>query len=170
MSVDKSLVREDYIRGFSVRMLSAKYGVPKSTVNDWIKKYGWVQEGKIRTKANRTPDKRPTETVRERIQQRLNTDQHITFADDFDQLHSYAQKLLWKADQILDLDDALAPRDLKSLSSMLLDVRTLLHVMSPIELEEQEIRLAALRRQAQQEEKTEQAVVVRFVDTEEAES
>jgi transposase-like protein len=167
MSVDKSQVREDYLRGFSVRMLAAKYGVPKSTVNDWIKKYGWVQEAKPRTikemleSGQEEPDKEPdSRTVSE----------PLPVSEDYAMLRVYTVKLLKKADDLLDLDDALAPRDLKSLSSMLLDVRTLLNVLSPREAAEQEMRLAALRKQAEKDEEKEesQGVTVRF-ETEGAE-
>ena len=39
-----------------------------------------------------------------------------------------ADKLLAKVYQLLDLDDALAPRDLKSISSTLLDIKMLTDV------------------------------------------
>ena len=44
-------IREDYMQGFSTRMLAAKYDVPKSTVGRWVKKYGWTQETRLRRDA-----------------------------------------------------------------------------------------------------------------------
>ena len=74
-----------------------------------------------------------------------------------------------EADALLELDDALAPRDLKSLSSMLLDVRTLLNILSPREAAEQEMRLRALQKQAEAEQVQVAPTVIRFVNTEGAE-
>lgn len=166
MSVDKTQVREDYLRGFSVRMLAAKYGVPKSTINDWVKRYGWVQEEKQRYVAPRqiprTSDEKPDSSDA--------SDASGMGSTDYAEMRSYALKVLSKADQLLELDDALAPRDLKSLSSMLLDVRTLLHTLSPLEEEEQRLRLAALRKQNEEKEKESVAVVVQFVGTEGSEA
>ena len=44
-------IREDYMQGFSTRMLAAKYDVPKSTVARWVKKYNWTQETRSRRDA-----------------------------------------------------------------------------------------------------------------------
>jgi hypothetical protein len=87
----------------------------------------------------------------------------------YEGLSEYTKKLLVKADQLLSLDEALAPRDLKSISSMLLDVKQLLGTMSPLEEEIQRVKLAAMKRQAEAEQSTAE-VTVRFVDTGEAES
>ena len=173
MIIDKKAVREDYVNGYSVRMLASKYGVPKSTVNDWIKKYGWTQERTIDQKKVRAlleAANQETDTPKKKPDTKNRTpSEPLTMDGDFERLRVYTIKLLGKADQLLDLDDALAPRDLKSLSSMLMDVRTLLNILSPREETEQELRLAALRKQGETVEQKEQAVVVRFVDTEGAE-
>ena len=178
MSVDKALVREDYLRGFSVRMLSTKYGVPKSTVNDWIKRYGWVQEGKSKYVDTRqaikktikesdscpkgTPDTRSCPDASDKP---LELAPLMPASREYSLIKEYTMKLLKKADDLLDLDDALAPRDLKSLSSMLMDVRQLLNTMSPLEEEERRLRLAALKKQTEETAKNAE-VTVRFVNTE----
>lgn len=174
MSVDKAAVREDYVRGYSIRMLAAKYDVPKSTIGRWVKQYGWVQEQQIKHEHRRrgTLDKERDADDRDswtRDTCVVQLGEPLPADEDYTMVRAYTQKLLKKADDLLDLDDALAPRDLKSLSSMLLDVRTLLNILSPREAAEQEMRLSALRRQAQEEQKTSAEVTVRFVDTEGAE-
>lgn len=167
MSVDKSAVREDYVRGYSIRMLAAKYEVPKSTIGRWVKQYGWVQEQKAkiieRRNGTRDTEERDTGTRDTCI---VQLGEPLPGDEDYAMIRGYTQKLLKKADDLLDLDDALAPRDLKSLSSMLLDVRTLLNILSPREAAEQEMRIAAMKRQAQEEQKASAEVTVRFVDTE----
>ena len=174
MSVDKAAVREDYVRGYSIRMLAVKYEVPKSTIGRWVKQYGWVQQQKIKEKKRREVTR---DTKRDTAEWDAGTrdtcvvqlGEPLPADEDYALIRGYTQKLLRKADDLLDLDDALAPRDLKSLSSMLLDVRTLLNILSPREAAEQEMRVAAMKRQAQEEQKASAEVVVRFVDTEGAE-
>ena len=169
-TVDKAAVREDYVRGYSIRMLAAKYEIPKSTIGRWVKQFGWVQEQKYKEQKRRdgTRDEEERDTgTRDTCVVQLG--EPLPPDEDYTLVRAYTQKLLKKADDLLELDDALAPRDLKSLSSMLLDVRTLLNILSPREAAEQEMRLAALRRQAQEEQKQTAEVTVRFVDTEGAE-
>lgn len=165
MSADKAKIREDYLHGFSVRMLAAKYDVPKSTIGRWVKKYGWVQETKTILDQEGTRDGTEWDSgTWDTKQAPLPAD------DDYSMLRGYTVKLLSKANDLLDLDDALAPRDLKSLSSMLLDVRTLMGIMSPREAAEQEMRLIALRKSVEQADATTEPVRIEFVNTEEAES
>lgn len=160
-------IREDYMQGFSTRMLAAKYDVPKSTVARWVKQYGWVQETKTRRAAalNGTLDG----AARGSGARGTEADP-LPVSQDYEVIRIYAAKVLKKADALLELDDALAPRDLKSLSSMLLDVRTLLNILSPREAAEQEMRLRALTKQAEDTTPAAAAVTISFVDTEGAES
>ena len=165
MSVDKSQVREDYVNGLTVRKLAEKYGVPKSTIGRWVQQYGWVREAvKIEKGLPKERDKVRDMSHDGTSDGTKHEEAVKAWKDDWEQLRDYTMKLLSKADQLLELDDALAPRDLKSLSSMLLDVRTLLNTLSPREEEEQRMRLAALRKQAEAEDKKEEAqtVTVRF--------
>ena len=53
--------------------------------------------------------------------------------------------MLRKAEQLLDLDEPLSPRDLRSLSSTLLDVRALLGIRDDQDREEQNARIAKLK-------------------------
>lgn len=174
-TVDLSLIREDFRQGYSVRMLAAKYGVSKSAVNKWAKKYGWIKEVE-----RYTPSKAYVDDAVDTLVDTMDKApplEPVELPDDpppsvdYVQIRKYTQKLLKKADELLDLDDALAPRDLKSLSSMLLDVRQLLNVQGPYEDEERRLRLAILRKQLQEQEKekTQDGIEVVFVgDTEEA--
>ena len=190
MKTDLTSLREDYISGYSCRMLAAKYGVPKSTVSYWIKRYGWKQEsGKQKyVKADDIPRHQVTELIDCTLDSSLDRPteivQHLDelpmpetippASEEYILLRQRARKVLEKADQLLDIDDALAPRDLKSLSSMLLDVRQLLNVLSPYEEEERRLRIALARKQIRDAEKSQAeneqtGTVVRFVDTEGAE-
>lgn len=152
MDVDKAQVRDDYIRGFSVRMLAAKYDVPKSTIGRWVKRYGWVQEAGAAQEERIRREKEEWDTPRDNERDSGTWDTPpLPVADDYNKMRVYTDKLLAKADTLLDLDDKLSPKDLKSLSSMLLDVRTLLNILSPREAAEQEMRIAKLRKESQTE-------------------
>lgn len=170
--IDRAQIRADYMNGFSIRMLAAKYDVPRSTIGHWVKKYGWVQEVKAKREAIMTgaQDETANETSNETPLDRQTANREPLPIDaDYKQMREYAYKVLAKADQLLEIDDALAPRDLKSLSGMLLDVRTLLNILSPREAAEQEMRLRALTKQAEDKTEADQTVRVVFVDTEGAE-
>ena len=165
--IDKTAIHEDYQRGLTVRALAAKYGVPRSTINDWAKRYGWQKTSAVS----------PYVTIKELGQiaakkpdRPSDADTSIESLSFHELMCSYAKKLLRKADDLLDLDDALAPRDLKSLSSMLLDVRTLLNAMSPLEEEEMRLKLQALRKQAEAEQPATAPVVIEFVNVEGADA
>ena len=169
MSDEKKAVQADYTAGMSFRALEEKYGVPKSTIADWAKSEGWEKIAKIRRPKR-------NDIVRAAIKTLGQIDPDIpdirtkdmTEDEDYELLRRYANKLLHKADQILDIEDALAPRDLKSVSSMLLDVRNLLNVLSPREAKEQAARLRNLEAQFDRSTPTE-PVTVRFIETEGAE-
>ena len=181
IKIDKTKVREDYRNGLTVRQIADKYNVPKSTVGDWIKRYGWTQEVKIKkicelhslpekksdTKAGPSSDnKSDGEEIGQK--EKKPTGPEISL-EDYEILRKYVMKILAKADQLLDLDDALAPRDLKSLTSMLMDARVLMGALSPAEAEEQRLRIAGLRKQSEDGSGHDDGFDVRFVDTEGAE-
>lgn len=163
--VDKEAVRRDFVRGMSTRQLAAKYGVGKTTIIRWIKEGGWTPAARAAREARETRSG-PVRTSGPPIgpEDKLPVDKL------YEALEAKTMQLLGKADDLLSLDEPLAPRDLKSLSSMLLDVRQLLGILSPREAAEQEIRLIMLRKQAQADEKKHEDVTVRFVDTDGAEA
>lgn len=166
----KAAIRADYTAGMSFRALAETYGIPKSTIAQWAKDEQWPKMASARQTRRATVVRR---AIRESLDSSDNSDnsdvgQAEGRSEDYQMLRQYAEKLLHKADQILDIDDALAPRDLKSVSAMLLDVRTLLNVLSPRELAEQKARLRNLEKQAEQDAPA-GPVVIKFVDTEGAE-
>lgn len=169
----KAAIRADYTAGMSFRALAETYGIPKSTIAQWAKDEQWPKMASARQTRRATVVRRAIRESLDRLDSSDNSDnsdvgQAEGRCEDYQMLRQYAEKLLHKADQILDIDDALAPRDLKSVSAMLLDVRTLLNVLSPRELAEQRARLRNLEKQAEQDAPA-GPVVIKFVDTEGAE-
>ena len=144
----KETLRREYALGLSSRQLAKKYHISKNTVLRCVHE-GWRQ-GSRRQSPPAAPAPCPD--------------------GDYALLRQRALQVMNKADDLLSLDEPLAPRDLKSLSSMLLDVRQLLGILSPREAAEQEIRLIMLRKQAQADERKHEDVTVRFVDTDGAEA
>lgn len=166
--INKAKVREDYINGMSVRALADKYHVPKSTIGDWVQRYGWLREKPCTitmkhvselsdiAKSMDESDTSDIEVPELSESDAVTDEQSYT---DYLLLRRYAMKILAKANQILELDDALAPRDLKSMTGMMLDVKVLLGASTPTEAKEQEARLQQMNVGTSKE-----PVVIRFVD------
>ena len=161
IDIDRTLVREDYRNGMTVRQIAEKYNIPKSTIGLWVKKYGWTKEVKIKKicELHSIPEKKLEAPSSSKMDNKVDAEEsgqkekkptgpEISL-EDYEILRKYVMKILAKADQLLDLDDALAPRDLKSLTSMLMDARVLMGALSPAEAEEQRLRIAGLRKQSE---------------------
>ena len=107
--VDWGAIMQDYIlTGASFRDLAEKYGVSKSSIAKKCKTGGWVD------KRGQFVDKVDKDVLVATKEVAVNRAMAICES---------ADKLLVKVNQLLDLDDALSPRDLKSLSSTLLDLK-----------------------------------------------
>ena len=111
MRVDWDKVRHEYVTtGASQRDLSKKYGVSKTAIQRRAKDEKWL-------------DKRDQFVTRMNAKVVQRTESIVI--DQTERLYLATDKLLNKVFQLLDMDDALAPRDLKSLSSTLTDIKML---------------------------------------------
>ena len=115
---DKEVIHLDYITtDKSLRVLAKEHNVAVSTLKKWKDEGHWDVERKA--------------LLAEATQQateRFNTDKAQavnTLSDRMEIILKSTDKLLTKVDQLLSLEDALAPRDLKSISSVLADVMTI---------------------------------------------
>ena len=107
--VDWGAIMQDYIlTGASFRDLAEKYGVSKSSIAKKCKTGGWVD------KRGQFVDKVDKDVLVATKEVAVNRAMAICES---------ADKLLVKVNQILELEDALSPRDLKSISSTLLDLK-----------------------------------------------
>lgn len=107
--IDWGAVMQDYIlTGASTRELAEKYGVSKSLIAKKCKSGGWAD------KRGQFVDKVDNDILVATKEIAVNRALAICES---------ADKLLVKVNQLLDLEDALSPRDLKSLSSTLLDLK-----------------------------------------------
>lgn len=114
MKIDWGKLKTEYVTTtVSQRELAKKYNVQPTMIARKCKEEDWVGE--------REAFVRKTSA---RCVQRTQ-DQKVDAAA---RLHRSAEKLLEKIDQLMELDDVLAPRDLKSISGTMLDVKTVLGI------------------------------------------
>lgn len=111
MRADWNKIRREYVTtGASQRDLSKKYGVSKSLIARKAKEENWVDKrgqyvGKVDAK----------------VEQKAES----ILVDQTARLYEATDMLMDKVFQLLKLKEPLAPRDLKSLSSTLMDVKML---------------------------------------------
>lgn len=112
----KEQVHQEYVTTeLSLRKVAAKYNLSRSTVGKWARDGLWQQEKELYL----------IEAQKAAIDHfKSETDHHINLlADRALRIYDSADRLLDKVNQLLELDDALSPRDLKSISSTLLDLK-----------------------------------------------
>ena len=115
---DKEVIHLAYITtDKSLRVLAKEHNVAVSTLKKWKDEGHWDVERKalLADAAQQAREKFETD-----VAQALNS-----ITDRMGKILESADKLLLKVDQLLSLEDALAPRDLKSISSVLVDVMTM---------------------------------------------
>ena len=118
---DKEAIHLEYIStDLSLRVLAKKHNMSVSTLQLWKKDGHWDVERKAMLAAATERAAENLSTAKAQALDSLAERQEKTLAA--------ADKLLAKVYQLLDLDDALAPRDLKSISSTLLDIKMLTDV------------------------------------------
>lgn len=148
--IDWTKIRTEYIaKGTPYRELAEKYNVNLKTLARQAKRDGWVQ---ARTES--------VHTVSTRSQQRA-----VDLAvGQVDRLYSATEKLMRKAEQLLELEEPLSPRDLKALSATLIDARALLGIKDKDDREEQQLRLKKMREELKQSSEEGRKIEVVFVD------
>lgn len=118
---DKEAIHLEYIStDLSLRVLAKKHNMSVSTLQLWKKDGHWDVERKAMLAAATERAAENLSTAKAQALDSLTSRQEKTL--------EAADKLLAKVYQLLDLDDALAPRDLKSISSTLLDIKMLTDV------------------------------------------
>ncbi len=143
---DWAKIKTEYIaQGTPYRDLCAKYDVNLRTMARRAKKEEWQR---LREEV--------VNNVNKACQQRAEKNAIQKATRDVDRFYAATDKLMRKAEQLLELEDPLSPRDLRSLSSTLLDVRMLLGIRDDIDREEQQTRISKMRAEiaALQEEKS----------------
>lgn len=159
----RAQARRDYLEGMSYRQIAAKYGVGIGSVSRWAEKDRWDPIDRNRNgtpKRNAGTERNGTEEPQEAAQEQ--TDSELPW--DYDLLRETALRVLARINERLQAAKPLEPRDIKSLTGALLDLKNQLNALSPRELREQAARLRSLERQS--EEQTTEPVQVVFVNRE----
>lgn len=116
---DKEAIHQDYIHSdLSLREFAKKHKMSLSTLHKWKTEELWdAEKQEFLTKAAEAARIKADIKLQQQIDGIVNRMEMVLEASD---------KLLLKVNQLLDLDgDPLAPRDLKAISSILVDVQML---------------------------------------------
>ena len=165
----RAQARKDYLEGMSYRQIAAKYNVGIGSVSRWAEKDKWDPLDRNMNgtpKRNAGTERNTQEEPQEEPLQLLDNIVESEVPEDFDVLRESALLALERINEILRDGKALAPRDIKSITSALLDLKNQMNALSPRELREQALRLQALRKQAEDEDKPQEPVKVVFVNRE----
>lgn len=128
---DWTKIRTEYLsKGTPYRELAEKYNVNLKTLARQAKREQWVQ---MRTDHVHTVSTRARQEAEDAEVEQLK------------KIFVSTEKLLAKANQLLDLDDPLSPRDLKALSGTLLDAKALLGIRDKRDRDEQQARIEKMR-------------------------
>lgn len=144
--VDWKKLRREYIQGGTTyRGLAAKYDVPLKNIARRAKSEDWVG---LRQQADNRAATAQVETV-VRANSRADT-----------KMQEAAETLIGKAMEGIREADPKDAKTLKAYSGVLRDLKDVLNLKTELDKKEQEARIANLRRQAQEEEKAEEAKLV----------
>lgn len=147
---DWQKIKTEYITGnASYRELAQKYGIHRATIGQKAKDEKWVELR--RQHADKTQTKILNAVARQQVSRA-------------ERLQTVADKLLSKVESLLETDSELPidTQGMKHLSGVLKDIKEIQMIKSQKDLEEQDARIAKLRREAEKEEDTNTEVVITF--------
>lgn len=146
---DWQKIKTEYISTkTSYRKLAEKYGVHYKTIADRGKKENWEE---LRSQVSH---KTLTKTI-----EKVTSSQ----ADRTARLMDVSDLLLAKVKSLLEENaELLGPQSMKNISGVLKDLKEIQNIKSQRDLDEQDARIAKLRREAEKEEDTNTEVVITF--------
>ena len=133
--MDWNKLKAEYIAGgTSYRKLAAKYGVSFSTLRGIAEREKWTD---LRTQAQHTADTKLVKSIG-------GTNGKLTV-----KINDVADKLLDKINNTLEMIEVLDSQSIKHFTSALKDIRDIKVIKSPMDLKEQEARIAKLQKEAE---------------------
>lgn len=147
---DWKAIETEYITtSTSYRKLADKYGIDQATISRKAKKEDWV------SKRQHHLSKMQAKVLTADIKQKVSR---------AERLQGVADKLLNKVESIIESEALMAmdTQSIKHLSGVLKDIKDIQMIKSQKDLEEQDARIAKLRREAEKEEDTNTEVVITF--------
>lgn len=145
---DWQAIKTEYITtDTSYRKLAQKYGINVTTIAKTASAEGWVEQRK--QYANETQAK----TLEKISQQEANRAAKI---------HSVADKLLLKIEAMVESGRPLDTKGIRALTAAVKDLKEIQGVKSKLDEQEQEARIANLRKQVDKDEDTADVIEVVF--------
>ena len=134
---DWQTIKTEYITtDTSYRKLAQKYGVSTTQICNVGRDEKWVEQ------REQFLNKTTAKTLEKISQQEANRAAKI---------HSVADKLLAKIEAMVDSDDALDTKRIRALTAAVKDLKEIQSVRSDLDKQEQEARIANLRKQAEKD-------------------
>jgi uncharacterized protein YjcR len=148
--VDFSKLKKEYLKGgTSYRKLAEKYDVPLSTLKTVAGKEGWVE---LRNQTKTKTDLKTIEIISDGEAERAR------------RLLSASDRLLDRIEEIIEeltTAEVLMDRTtLKQITGAMLDIQKIQGSKDALDIEEQRARIAKLRKEAEDEEKTNEIGIV----------
>ena len=151
---DWQAIKTEYITTDpSYRKLAQKYGVTYSVIGAKARDEGWVEQ------REQYRNKTITKTLEKISQQEANRAAKI---------HSVADKLLLKIEAMVESGRPLDTKGIRALTAAVKDLKEIQAVKSDLDRQEQEARIANLRKQADKDEDKAESIEVVFMAGEEA--
>ena len=147
--MDFSKLKKEYLKGnTSYRKLAEKYNVPFGTLRKVAAKEKWKE---LRDKTRAKTDTKTVEVISTKEAERA------------ERLLSASDRLLERIEGLIEeftaAEVALDRTTLKQLTGALLDIKKLQGDRDPLDIEEQKARIAKLRKEAEEEDKTSEVVI-----------
>ena len=147
---DWQAIKTEYITtDTSYRKLAQKYGIHYKVISERGKDEKWVE---LRSQHR---DKTLTKTLDKISQQEANRAAKI---------HSVADKLLLKIEAIVESEELLDTKGIRALTAAVKDLKEIQSVRSALDKQEQEARIANLRKQADKDDDNKEPIQVILSD------
>ena len=143
---DWQAIKTEYITtDTSYRKLAQKYGVSTTQICNVGRDEKWVEQ------REQYLNKTTAKTIEKISQQEANRAAKI---------HSVADKLLNKIEAMVDSEEALDTKSIRALTAAVKDLKEIQSVRSELDKQEQEARIANLRKQADKEDDNKEPIKV----------
>ena len=149
---DWQKVKTEYITtDTSYRKLAKKYGIDSAVIGRRAKNEEWV------TLRQQYIDKTQTKTIDAISKKQVDRAANLI---------SVADKLLAKVNDLLEMDAEVLSdtQSMKHISGVLKDIKEIQMIRSDKDLEEQDARIAKLRKEAEKEEHNDNTIVIQFAE------
>lgn len=149
----RQAAKREYITSdTSYRKLAKKYGVSVTQICNVGRDEGWVEQ------REQYLNKTTAKAIEKISQQEANRAARI---------YTVADKLLRKIETMVDSDEPLSEKGIRSLTAAVKDLKEIQNIRSNLDEQEQEARIANLRRQAEKGDTSDSSVIVQLEGVEE---